>query len=61
MHPFKPAALARAAFLLSLPLQALAHEGHGQGASGHGHATDLLGLALGLVAAVMIWQSTRGE
>ena len=61
MKRFKPHALACATFLLTLPLQSLAHEGHGQGASGHWHASDLLGLALGLAAAVMIWQSTRGK
>jgi hypothetical protein len=38
--------------LLLLPLQALAHEGHGQAGESHWHATDLLlpmALALGLL------------
>jgi hypothetical protein len=38
---------------------ALAHEGHGMQVS-HWHATDLLGLVVGLAVAALIWRS-RGD
>jgi hypothetical protein len=38
---------------------ALAHDGHGMQGS-HWHATDLLGLVVGLAVAALIWRS-RGD
>ncbi len=38
---------------------ALAHEGHGMQGS-HWHATDLLGLLVGLGVAALVWRS-RGD
>ena len=35
---------------------ALAHEGHGMEGS-HWHATDLLGLVVGLAVAALVWRS----
>ena len=38
---------------------ALAHDGHGMQGS-HWHATDLLGLVVGLAVAALVWRS-RGD
>jgi hypothetical protein len=44
---------------LAAPLAALAHEGHGQGAS-HWHATDTWGfVALAIALAAAAWISRR--
>jgi hypothetical protein len=46
--------------LAALPWHALAHDGHGLGATAHWHATDVLGfVALALVAAAAAWWSGR--
>jgi hypothetical protein len=39
---------------------ALAHDGHGM-QGGHWHATDLLGLVVGLAVAALVWRSRGGE
>jgi len=57
----KPA-LRSAAVALSLLVSnglALAHEGHGMEGS-HWHATDMLGLVIGLAVAALTWRS-RGD
>ena len=55
--PLRRAAVALA--LLAANGLALAHEGHGMQVS-HWHATDLLGLVVGLAVAALIWRS-RGD
>ena len=57
----KPAqrSIAMALTLMALSGLALAHEGHGMEGS-HWHATDLLGLLVGLGVAALTWRS-RGD
>ncbi len=55
--------LRRAAVALTLLAAnglALAHEGHGMDGS-HWHATDLLGLLVGLGVAALTWRSGKDE
>ena len=69
LRPLFPAVLTRskpalrsaavALALLAAHGLALAHEGHGMQGS-HWHATDLLGLVVGLAVAALIWRS-RGD
>jgi len=57
----QPAWRSAAMFLTLLAANglALAHEGHGMEGS-HWHATDLLGLVVGLAVAALVWRS-RGD
>jgi hypothetical protein len=55
--PLRSAAMALT--LLAAHGLALAHEGHGMQGS-HWHATDLLGLVVGLAVAALTWRS-RGD
>jgi hypothetical protein len=55
--PLRSAAMALA--LLAAHGLALAHEGHGMQGS-HWHATDVLGLVVGLAVAALTWRS-RGD
>jgi hypothetical protein len=55
--PLRSAAMALA--LLAAHGLALAHEGHGMQSS-HWHASDVLGLAVGLAVAALTWRS-RGD
>ena len=61
LHACKPAqrSIAMALTLMALSGLALAHEGHGMEGS-HWHATDLLGLLVGLGVAALTWRS-RGD
>ena len=56
--PLRSAAVAFA--LLAANGLALAHDGHGMQGS-HWHATDLLGLLVGLGVAALIWRSGKDE
>ena len=56
--PALPSAVVALALLAANGL-ALAHEGHGMQGS-HWHATDLLGLVVGLAVAALTWHS-RGD
>ena len=55
--PLRSAAMALT--LLAAHGLALAHEGHGMQGS-HWHATDVLGLVVGLAVAALTWRS-RGD
>ena len=55
--PLRSAAMALT--LLAAHSLALAHEGHGMQGS-HWHATDVLGLVVGLAVAALTWRS-RGD
>ncbi len=46
---------------LTLSTRALAHEGHGQAFLSHWHASDALGLAVGLLVACVLWLAFRGK
>ena len=61
LHGCKPAqrSIAMALTLMAVSGLALAHEGHGMDGS-HWHATDLLGLLVGLGVAALTWRS-RGD
>ena len=49
-----------ALILATLPLAALAHEGHGEPGASHWHATDAMGFALALaIGAGLIWWNRR--
>jgi hypothetical protein len=56
--PLRSAAVALT--LLAANGLALAHDGHGMDGS-HWHATDLLGLLVGLGVAALTWRSGKDE
>ena len=58
LTPLRSAAVALT--LLAANGLALAHDGHGMEGS-HWHATDLLGLLVGLGVAALIWRSGKDE
>ena len=50
-----------AAFAATALTPALAHEGHGMEGASHWHATDAVGLVVGLLAVgAMVWFGGRG-
>ena len=58
LTPLRSAAVALT--LLAAHGLALAHDGHGMEGS-HWHATDLLGLLVGLGVAALTWRSGKDE
>ena len=58
LTPLRSAAVALT--LLAAHGLALAHDGHGMDGS-HWHATDLLGLLVGLGVAALAWRSGKDE